>query len=511
MQILGGLFALLPVASGHAFIKSPFPDLPCDYAVNQAPAINVTGEVPSYVNGSMFHALFEASSHGAGVVSVNFARPITASFGYPGGSHCQLASLPNDTYRNKDSVTISGDPRTDKRIFSISGTSEFTAMDSHTLQTVENPVVLPGDSLGDDWQNNPTHLDAPIPRYYQPAHSPTDANGDMYGMVYIFNPKPAYRIWRLSKSTGLRTVLGDVSPSQQFLDLAQPGPAYIHQCLLLTPRFIIIPEIPMRMSLPPKFNWNDIQDAWMGNSSDIALIFKVLDKATGKELRNFRAPSAYSWHGITAFEDEEQIHLQMTWQSNYTAMDVFTHRRHDGLWWYYQGKYAQFSMPIPKLDGSQAATPGVATLADLTRVGEPFVSPDFGVVHPGKMWKQKTRFIWGLATDDDHKEHEWFPHAIKVDTSKPNEPPIAYTPPANVILSGPVYVPSDREGALEDEGALVMLKYDTSDVNHSYAVVLDAATMKEMATIKLAVKPAVAIGLHNHYDQYPAEALTLMV
>merc|ERR1719316_1592550 len=100
-------------------------------------------------------------------------------------------------------------------------------------------------------------------------------------MVYIFNPKPAYRIWRLSKSTGLRSVLGDIPPSQQFLDLPQPGPAYIHQCLLLTPRFIIIPEIPMRMSLPPKFNWNDIQDAWMGNSTDNALIFKVLDKATG--------------------------------------------------------------------------------------------------------------------------------------------------------------------------------------------------------------------------------------
>merc|ERR1712083_1163159 len=148
---------------------------------------------------------------------------------------------------------------------------------------------------------------------------------------------------------------------------------------------------------------------------------------------------------------------------------------------------------------------------DLTSVGKPFVSPDFAVVDPRKMWRQKAQFIWGLATSDDHRDKEWLPHAIKVDTAKPNEAPLAYTVADDVRLGGPVYVPNPSEAAAEDDGGLIMLQYNTSNVEHTSVVVLDAATMTEKATIVLPVKPASNIGLHNHYNQSPTEAFTLTV
>lgn len=513
MRVLGALLISLPFAASHASIGGDFPPLPCDYAVDQAPAISVFGEVPTYVNGSMFHALFGATSKGGGVISVNFGPSITASFGYVGGPQCNIdnADLANDTFKATGAVTVSGDPRSQNRIFSVSGPAEFAALDSHSLATVEDPVELEGDSLGSDWQNNPKHWDFPIPRYFGPAHWPTDANGDLYGMVYIFDPKPAYRIWRLSKSSGKRVVFADIPPSQQFLDLAKPGPAYVHQCLLFTERFIIIPEIPMRMSLPPTFDWKAIQDAWLGNDTDAALVFRVIDKQSGKELASYRTPPAYSWHAITAFEEGGQIHLDMTWLPNGTALDGFTGRRHGGLWWYGQGKYARFSMPSPSLDVSQAYISDKVVVTNLTSVGKPFVSPEFGVVHPGKMWRQRTRYIWGLATSDAHKDTPWLPHAIKVDTMKLDESPLAYTVPDDVRLGGPVYVPRGEDGAAEDDGSLIMLKYNISEPEHTYVVVLNAATMTERATIILPLKPASNIGLHNHYSQYPSEALTFTI
>merc|ERR1719217_1195415 len=106
-------------------------------------------------------------------------------------------------------------------------------MDSKSLGTVENPVEWQGGSLGHP--QNPGG-----PKFYQPAHMPTDANGDLYGFVYIFSPTPAYRIYKVAKSSGRRTVFPDIPASSQFLELEKPGPAYVHQCLLFTPRFMIL-------------------------------------------------------------------------------------------------------------------------------------------------------------------------------------------------------------------------------------------------------------------------------
>lgn len=507
------LLLRLPAVYGHASIGGKFPPLPCDYAVHQAPALSIVGQVPHYVNGSMYHALYWAAEKYGAVLSVNFASTVTSSFGFVGGQHCNNSSrdTAEDSFKAFDAVTISGDPRSDSRVFAISGPCEFAALDSSSLVTVEDPVELQGDKLGSDWQNNPNHLNEPMPRYFGPAHDPTDANGDLYGMVYIFSPKPAYRIWRLAKNSGKRVVFADIPPSPQYLDMPTPGPAYNHQGMLFTPRFIIIPQLPLRMSLPPTWDWKAIQDSWLGNTSGGAIIFKVISKETGKELGNYRAPAAYSWHSINAFEEDGKIHVDLTWQQNNTALDGFTGRRNGVLWWYFQGKYARFSMPIPNLDGSEARSEGTAVVTDLTKVGQPYVSPEFGVVHPGMMWRQKTRFIWGLATSYAHKETPWFPHAIKVDTMRPDEAPIAYSVPDDIRLGGPVYVPRGEQGAAEDDGALIMLKYNISEPDHSYVVVLDAATMTERAIIKLPVKPASNVGLHNHYNQYPSEALTFTV
>jgi len=205
--------------------------------------------------------------------------------------------------------------------------------------------------------------------------------------------------------------------------LAVGGPAYVHEAMLLTDHFIIIPEIPMRMSLPPYFNWTAIQDGWM---ADAALIFRVLDKSSCKDLGSYAVKASYSWHAVNAYEADGRLHVELTWYPDSKAMDGFTDRRHGNLWWYYHGQLRRFSMPIPSLDGSQAGQIDY-NVVTMPLTWEPYVSPEFAVVHPGKMWREKTRYIWALATDDAHKDHDWLPHVIKVDMERLGMAPLSFS------------------------------------------------------------------------------------
>mmetsp|Transcript_118037 Transcript_118037/g.252128 ORF Transcript_118037/g.252128 Transcript_118037/m.252128 type:complete len:530 (+) Transcript_118037:77-1666(+) len=501
----------LNMAAGHAASHWIFPtpfNLPCDYAVNQEPAVSVTGSVPEYLNGSMYHAMFISSAKlgvvSGGIVAVHFSpgHAVTASFGNVEGSNWHRTchpDLPLPTNFSSDGVvTISADPRSQMshRVLGVTSMSELPAVDGKSLRTVEAPVTWEGDSLGPPQNKFP----GPGPAFFQPSHMPTDANGDLYGFVYIFDPSPAYRIYKIAKATGKRTVFPDVPASRQYHEHGMPGPAYIHQCMLLTPSFMIIPEIPVGMSAPPTFDFKSIQDKWI---ADGHMIFRVLDKQTGRELGSYEAPPCYSWHGINAYENSTHIMVEMTWSPNATSPDVFTGRRHGPFWWYQQGKLMRFTMP--RADRPQAgAERGIATPTPLTF--PPYVSPEFAVVHPGAMWQRRARYTWALATDSSHKIDPWFPHVIKVDLDHPEAPPLFYSSNTRLeMLGAPVFAPRSVDSA-DDDGVLLLLSTRLWDPLHMGLLILDAATMKKQAYVTLPVKPS-PVGLHNHWSPYPNEAL----
>merc|ERR1711862_1086441 len=103
-----------------------------------------------------------------------------------------------------------------------------------------------------------------------------------------------------------------------------------------------------------------------------------------------------------------------------------------------------------------------------------------------------------MATDAAHKELEWLPNVIKIDAFHPETRPLVYSAAEGEALGAPVFVPRAADSA-DDDGALLMMQYKKSEPDVSRVLILDAATMKEIANVVLPLPVPAMPGLHNHY------------
>lgn len=175
------------------------------------------------------------------------------------------------SYASSGAVTINGACGAG-RVCAITAMPEFVAMDGVTLATTQAPQNFSG-SFGNPQTPYPPQYG---PSYFSGAHVPTDANGDAYGAhrdattssrchglslsyvsacsphdaagsIYVFDPKPGYRIFRIRNGSNSVETLPDVPASGQPGDDPATAPSYNHQSLAFTPSFIIVPEMPLRM------------------------------------------------------------------------------------------------------------------------------------------------------------------------------------------------------------------------------------------------------------------------
>eukprot|EP01052_Picozoa_sp_SAG31_P029795 SAG31_NODE_2996_length_4803_cov_8.948342_4_plen_315_part_00 len=222
----------------------------CEYSVTRQPAVRLRGEIPSYVNGSFYHAVFVTNltddypgpgTVGA-VLSVDFSdagKPLS-SFRYNEGT--KFAALCNRTappqFAPSNAVTVVRMNGT--AVVVATGVPEVNHIDARTLAPLATPFPLrpaggfPGPAQLPRGHGRPHSA----PSFYSPGHLPTDVNGDVYGYVYLYTPRPGYEVFRVPAGRAVRERLATVDASLQFASRGRP--AFSHQALALTPSFIVL-------------------------------------------------------------------------------------------------------------------------------------------------------------------------------------------------------------------------------------------------------------------------------
>eukprot|EP01045_Picozoa_sp_COSAG04_P006471 COSAG04_NODE_318_length_16973_cov_3.695034_13_plen_265_part_01 len=173
----------------------------CRYRVERQPVLALRGAVPAFVNGTLYHAVFVTNLTddypGAGTVgallSVDFApTPPLASFRYNEGTKFAIMcnATPPERWAPSNAVTIN---RVNRSLVVASAVPHLVnRFDARTLAPLATPYAIE-DAGG--FPGPPQR--AGHPEFYGPGHQPADANGDVYGYVVLYQPKPGYEIFRI--------------------------------------------------------------------------------------------------------------------------------------------------------------------------------------------------------------------------------------------------------------------------------------------------------------------------
>ena len=219
--------------------------------------------------------------------------------------------------------------------------------DSRTLAPLATPYPLRNEpaSFPGPRQTPPT-IEAP---FFGPGHDPSDTNGDIYGYVYIYRPRPAYEIFKIPAGSDHRQRVATVTASEQFA--TRGAPAFSHQGLMLTPSYLILMEAPCLMpnqSVP--FSYAAAGAGWMPAGH---VVFRVLDKRTGAELASYSSRrSFFSWHHVNCWENSTHISMDLTWVP--TGQSILKGMSGQLLPFDWEGKLVRLTMPNPSAAAAAA-------------------------------------------------------------------------------------------------------------------------------------------------------------
>lgn len=451
----------------------------CRYRVERQPVTALRGEVPTFVNRTLYHAVFVtnltddfpgASTVGA-LLSVDFSTtPPLASFRHNEGT--KFATMCNTTppaiWAPSNAVTINR-LNASALVVASAVPNVVNRFDAATLAPVATPFAIENEG---GFPGPPQHRGEP--EFYGPGHQPADHNGDVYGYVYLYQPTPGYELFVIPAGSDRRRRLAIVNASAEFG--AHGAPAFSHQGLMLTPSYIILMEAPCLMpkqSVP--FSYSAAGKGWMANSQTI---FRVLDKTTGTELGSYSSPSAwFSWHHINSWENSTHITMDITWVPN--GQSILKGMSGQLLPFDWEGKLVRLTIPNPRMSSDPMEEQDYTAVgSDQLKLeqeiqpqvrwqqfdGSPrWASPEFGVVNPHHMYQHgPTRFMWYLASNETTREQQFLPTVVKLDTFT-NTTLSWYRPYAAPV--SPIFVPrSATQGPDEDDGALIVLLIPSSDV-----------------------------------------------
>lgn len=452
-------------------VEDPVVRACCRYRVERQPVMALDGNIPEFVNRTLYHAVFVtnltddypgAATVGA-LLSVDFSStPPVASFRYNEGT--KFATMCNTTppasWAPSNAVTIN---RLNKSAIVVASATPnlVNRFDASTLAPLATPFSIENEG---GFPGVPQHHGEP--EFYGPGHQPADNNGDVYGYVYLYTPSPGYELFVIPAGSDRRRRLAVVNASVEFA--SRGAPAFSHQGLMLTPSFIVLMEAPCLMpksSVP--FTYAAAGAGWMNESRTI---FRVLDKATGTELATYSSASAwFSWHHINSWENSSHITMDITWVPN--GQSILKGMDGQLLPFDWEGKLVRVTMPNPGRDrqikqrreaGNDDRLGSNVQWQQLD--GWPrWASPEFGVVNPYHMYKYgPTRFMWYLASNETTREQQFLPTVVKLDTYTNST--LSWYRPYSAPVS-PIFVPrSTAQGPNEDDGALIVLLIPSGDV-----------------------------------------------
>ena len=525
------LFSLLSLAAARSTAPPPLPcdgdwtirpsAACCEYRVVRAAATELTGTIPRFVNATLYHTVFVTNLSTApphvgtvgAMIAIDFSAtgPPVVSFRYNEGT--AYARLCNTTlpsmFAPSNAVVMTVVNTTD--VVVVTGVPQMNRVDAHTLAPLDRPYpfVNTGGFPGPSQTGGDPRVD---PTFYGPSHIVADApvssgtGSDLYGFVYVYTPIPGYEIYRLAAGTTTRSHFATVAASPQLARTGSPG--FSHQALALTKSYVILVEAPCSIPTPgAPFNYATAGAGWLGPSGRV--LFRVLDKRTGIEVGNFTsAEPFFSWHHANAWENDTHITMDLTWVPNNRSIGLGMIG--ELLPYDWEGKLVRVAMPNPANAAANAAGTSTSSENNIVSGGiqsrilssATWVSPDFPVINPAHATLRPTRYIWMLAVNASMRAAPYLPTVVKLDTTTGLEVTWSYVydgPP--LAPASPMFVPSARDlPADSDEGVLIVLLVGAKNI----VVILDAATLVELATFRLPIAPIAAAGLHNFWSDLPA-------
>jgi hypothetical protein len=504
-------------------VFSEAPPMPCNYSVAKQPVGTGSGHVlvPEWLNGTYFHAVYRSNilvrrkpvcPELSGVLSIAFNpdKSPTASFEFVKGTCFNIAcgklgeAGANGTttahgraggftnFVGSSAVTLSS-ACGDQNICAVSAFPEAAVISADSLVTSAEPAFT--GSLGPRQTPYPAGFG---PSVFSPGHMPTDADRRSYGIAYIHAPTPAYRLYRVAAPPSRsRQVLADLPVTPQGNETNASAPAYNHQCVAITPSFLIIPEMPTRMPRW-RFDWGAIQKSWI---PDGKLFYLVVDKETGELLARFWLPPLFTWHNVNAFENASHVSIDAHFQAGPVAFNAFTNLPANTSVYDWHGSFARVTFPNPRAPG--APTEGPATMVRLSSAID--VTPEFGTTNPEHLWQRPARFVWALATDDASRNLTFLPNLIRIDTAAtdPDGSVLRWSSGGHFGLTPPMFVP-EQVGQSADSAAGVVVTVAVSRSGDAPALLLlDGQNLTLLANLTLPVAPLEDTGLHNHFSLFP--------
>lgn len=321
------------------------------------------------------------------------------------------------------------------------------------------------------------------------AHSKSDpATGEVFNFNLELGPRPTYRVFRVSASTGETDILARITGAPA---------AYIHS-LFLTQRYVIL------CVWGSHYRWVGVNILYQKNILDSILPLDpakptkwyVIDRHHGKGVvAVYDSEPFFAFHAINAWDEPS---ASDSGQFDVVA-DVCAYENMDILKrFYYENMLstspeareyvgakgdssraivARWRLPlVSSAAGDQAAASGAPRAARLEWSMPKTASCELPTINPKRVTRPH-RYIYGVT---DGRESTFYDGLLKVDTLTRQSAPWqqhAQTP------SEAIFVP-DPDGTAEDDGVLLSVIFDGLN-GHSYLLCLDARNMTEIGRASL--------------------------
>lgn len=328
------------------------------------------------------------------------------------------------------------------------------------LQTLETVGVL-------DYEDK-----LPKANSFESAHPHIDPEtGDIISYLVKFGMKSSYQIYRMGRKSLTRKV---------FAELAVSEPSYMHS-FSLTPNYVIFAQYPLVVNpldlliKGKPFITNYRWEPQKGTQ------FLIVDRHSGLAVRRYQAESFFSFHHVNAYEQGDDIILDLVAYPDATIVDTV-------------GSYGE---PLARLKVNNALAQTKLTrfcfmlktdqFSQSVVLEAPLEFPRINLNYDGKPY----RFLYA-ADIREPQETEEGRQLLKIEVAEKKN--LSWFE-AGCCPGEPVFV-ARPGGVKEDDGVVLAIVYDQKK-NSSFLLVLDAGSFKEVARAE--VKHKIPLGLHGQY------------
>lgn len=307
-----------------------------------------------------------------------------------------------------------------------------------------------------------SHLPGPI----STAHPHYDRDrGLHYTYLLEFGPRSRYHLVSLDERTGREAIVATIPVDR---------PAYMHS-FGMTERYLVVTEFPLVVNpLRLLFGGQPFIRNYRWRP-ERGLRMHVVEKDSGRVVRTARADACFAFHHVNAFEEADDIILDMVCRPDSTVIDqLFLDRLRADIPVDPTGRLVRF-----RIDA--AAGVSQAALAE--------VSLELPRYDSRRLAGRRHRFVYGVG---QHVPGNFLDCLVKVDC---DEPHTRAWNEQGCYPGEPIFVAAP-DAAAEDEGVVLSVVLDTRR-GISFLLVLDAATFIERGRAE--APHHIPFGFHGDY------------